>query len=84
MQGAPFATLIDEQIDLSWGHEPMVARSSLTHDTAVRWDGFLMSPLNETFTFTTELEGYDVARVWVAGSLVVVHDNHRGKTRHGK
>jgi hypothetical protein len=72
MMGDTVLMRTDPRIDFDWGYGNVTVSAS--HDVAVRWTGYLKAPLSESFTLGADLRGYDVARVFVARSLVYFRD----------
>jgi len=84
MRGDPRHTRVDSPIDfddlgLPDANLTETARSHL----GIRWTGFLQAPLSENFTFSLQVSGSDVARLFLANQLVVYVDNTWSHTPEG-
>ena len=71
---------VDFNLDLSNANLTEMAGDHM----GVRWTGFLKAPLSENFTFTTQVIGNDVVRLFIANQLVVYQDNSHGNIPQGQ
>jgi hypothetical protein len=68
MTGTPTFKRLDSTIDFTWNTNPPASGFPRTN-FSVRWDGWLVAPMTDTYTVTVNVD--DGVRIWLGNNEIV-------------